>query len=223
MELNKFVRRTVRYNGLVERLQKAMRMNSRIFLAPINLEIETKPGDILIDCGANVGDVTSSFARTGATVYAFEPDPLCFSVLSRRFAVTRSVTCYNQGVMDRECSLILNSVRAHDRWDDLDATVASSFVSNPASNVQQPQVRCMDMSDFIVSLNKRIRLLKLDIEGAEIAVINRLSDTGAVDLIDLAIVETHERQQPDLLQPTEALRARIAASGHEAKFRLDWV
>jgi FkbM family methyltransferase len=223
MQLKKFLRRAVRYNRVVERVQQEIRQNPRLILAPIELEILTKPGDILIDCGANVGDVTSSFARTGATVYAFEPDPLCFSVLSKRFSLTPNVTCLHQGVMDKSCSLTLNSPSAHGKWDNLDSTVSSSFIRADLTAPRQAVVDCIDLSEFITSLNRRVRLLKIDIEGAEIPVINRLIDSGAVDLIDLAVVETHETQQPSLLQATTSLRERINASGHESRFRLDWI
>lgn len=223
MQLKKLLRRAVRYSGVVERVQQKIRLNPRLHLAPIGLEIMTKPEDVLIDCGANIGDVTSAFARTGATVYAFEPDPLCFSVLSNRFSLTPNVTCFHQGVMDKNCSLTLSSPSAHGKWDDLDSTVSSSFIRADLASPRQAVVNCIDLSEFITSLNKRVRLLKIDIEGAEIPVINRLIDSGAVDLIDLVVVETHETQQPSLLQATTSLRERIKASGHESRFRLDWI
>jgi FkbM family methyltransferase len=219
----KYLRRKIRYDARVERAQQILRMKPSLCLAPIGLEIWTKPGDILIDCGANVGDVTSTFARTGATVYAFEPDPLCFSVLSKRFALTPNVTCFHQGVMDRNCSLTLKSPNAHGKWDDLDSTVSSSFIHEDLLHARQTTVNCIDLSDFIFSLNSRVQMLKIDIEGAEIPVINRLIDSGAVDLINMAVVETHEKQQPSLSLETETLRHRIKASGYESKFRLDWV
>jgi FkbM family methyltransferase len=223
MQLKKFLRRTIRNNGVVERLQQKIRLNPRLYLAPIGLTVDIRAGDVLIDCGANVGDVTSSFARTGAPVYAFEPDPLCFSVLQKRFSLTPNVTCFHKGVMDRNCSLVLNSPNAHEKWDDLESTVASSFVHESSSGARQTQVDCVDLSQFVISLKMPVRVLKIDIEGAEIAVVNRLIDTRAMDMIDLAIVETHETQQPSLLEATTALRKRIIASGYEPKFRLDWI
>lgn len=38
-------------------------------------------GDIVIDLGANVGEITQQMAATGATVHAFEPDPETFTHL----------------------------------------------------------------------------------------------------------------------------------------------
>jgi hypothetical protein len=68
-----------------------------------------------------------------------------------------------------------------------------------------------------------VRLAKIDIEGAEIGVVNRLIDSGVIDRIDHLVVETHERQQPALAEPTEALRRRIEREGLAGKVRLDWI
>lgn len=64
--------------------------------------------------------------------------------------------------------------------------------------------------------------MKIDIEGSEIEVINRLIDTNAIDLIDYLVVETHEKQMPHLLDKTNALRSRINSLGLDKKINLDW-
>jgi FkbM family methyltransferase len=220
--VKKKFRRNVRFNGLVERGQQKLRMSSRLSLRPIGLEIDTSPTDILIDCGANIGDVTSTFARTGATVYAFEPNSLCFSILNKRFAFTPNVKCFNQGVMDRECTLPFSSPKAHFEWDDIDVTVAGSFKGSDVDHINS-EVRCISLSNFIFSLNKNVRLLKMDIEGSEIEVINNLLDTNAIQRVDLTIVETHEKQRPSLLSLTNAMRNRITDLGLVSKIRLDWI
>src|SRR5262245_51819241 len=93
--------RRVRYHWLMECAQHLIRRDPLLKLASINLELEVRPGDVMIDCGANVGDVTSLLARSGATIYAFEPNPLCFAILSNRFKAMSMVHCFNQGVMNR--------------------------------------------------------------------------------------------------------------------------
>jgi 16S rRNA A1518/A1519 N6-dimethyltransferase RsmA/KsgA/DIM1 with predicted DNA glycosylase/AP lyase activity len=45
-----------------------------------------RPGDVVVDCGANRGDVTEALAGSGATVHAFEPDPYNLARLQERFA-----------------------------------------------------------------------------------------------------------------------------------------
>jgi FkbM family methyltransferase len=87
----------------------------------------------------------------------------------------------------------------------------------------ETQVECVDLDAFIRHLKKRVRLLKLDIEGSEIAVLNRLLDSGTIDLIDLVVAETHDKWIPSLFEGTDTLRHRIEAAGLSDKIRLDWV
>ena len=199
-------------------------MSPRLLLNQIGLELNIDHNSALIDCGANVGDVTSALARTGANVYAFEPNPLTYAILSKRFSSTPNVKCFNRGVMDRECTLTLVTPVAHDHYDDIDMTVASSFLMNDANTeAVKTEIACIDLSAFILGLNKRVGVLKIDIEGAEIPVLNRLIDTKTIDLIDLVLVETHEVQQPSLISSTNTLRERIAAASLQSKIRLDWI
>src|SRR4029078_5157421 len=62
---------------------------------------------IVIDCGANVGNITKKFADTGAIVHSFEPDSLAFSILKKKFESTSNVILHNQGVWDKETDLEL--------------------------------------------------------------------------------------------------------------------
>lgn len=223
-ELKKRARRLVRYNAFFERGQQLARMGPTLSLYQIDLQLNINREDILIDCGANIGDVTSSFARTGAQVFAFEPNPLCFSILRKRFSITPNVKCYNQGVMDRDCTLSFATAKPHGKWDDIDVTVTGSFHDVGAVDLPKEilDIQCVSLSKFIMSLNKRVRLLKLDIEGCELEVINDLIDTRTIDLVELVIAETHEKPWPSLLKRTEALRNRISDEKLSSKIRLDW-
>ena len=209
---------------MVERAQQMFRMSPTLHLEPIDLRVEINPDDVLIDCGANIGAITSKLARTGARVYAFEPNPLCFSVLSRRFSLTPNVTCLNKGVMDRKCTLELVTPNAHEKWDEFDTSTGSTVMLNQLpAGTSKTSIECIDLSEFIFSLNQRVRFLKLDIEGAEICVIDGLIDTKATDRVDLIVVETHERQLPFLREQTDRMKQRISESGLQGKFRLDWI
>jgi FkbM family methyltransferase len=222
--LKKMIHRTVRWNPLVERAQQMVRMSPALRLEPIDLRVEINPDDVLIDCGANIGAITSRFARTGARVYAFEPNPLCFSILSRRFSLTPNVTCFNKGVMDRACTLDLVTPDAHEKWDELDTSIGSTVMLNQLPpGTSRTSIECIDLSEFIFSLNQRVRFLKLDIEGSEVCVINGLIDTNATDRVDLIVVETHETQLPFLREQTDRMKQRISDSGLQEKFRLDWI
>jgi FkbM family methyltransferase len=168
-----------------------------------------------------VGDVTSRCARTGAIVHAFEPNPLCHAILKRRFARLSNVTVHHAGVMDRKCSLALSTPKPHDQYDTVDMTVAASFVVDD-DGAETTEVDCVDLAEFIQAVG-HVALLKMDIEGAEIPVLNRLLDTGMIDHVGIAVVETHERLSAELAVATANLKERIAASALTDRVRLDWI
>jgi len=84
--------------GLAGRVRRALR--------PTQLErrvaaLGIAAGDLAIDCGANVGNVTAALASRGAFVHAFEPNPDAFAVLAGRFRDSPSVVLHPQAVLDR--------------------------------------------------------------------------------------------------------------------------
>src|SRR5206468_3699259 len=223
--LKKAIYRYVRYSSWTERLQNVLRREAAVYFAEIDLTVPAAPGDIIIDAGANVGDVTSRCARTGATVHAFEPNPICYSILEKRFAHLPNVQVHNVGLMDKPCSLTLSTPLAHNQYDSIDSTVAASFVASSSDGVEmvETEVECIDLASFIRGLAGPVTLLKMDIEGAEVPVLNHLIDTGDIDQVRLAIVETHERFSPELAAATDALRQRLKSEGLDARVRLDWI
>ena len=61
----------------------------------------------------------------------------------------------------------------------------------------------------------------MDIEGAEVGVLNQLLDEGLHDSVEQAFVEVHDRRIKSLAEPTQALRERLSTLGAN-QFRLDW-
>jgi hypothetical protein len=120
--------------------------------------------------------------------------------------------------------MTLRTPRAHEIWDDIDVTVSASFVAaatSPHSNCIETEIECVDLSDFIQKIGQ-VKLLKVDIEGSEIEVINRLIDTDSIAHVDYTLVETHERFSDELRNGTEALRKRIERLGLTDKINLNW-
>jgi hypothetical protein len=64
--------------------------------------------------------------------------------------------------------------------------------------------------------------LKMDIEGAEVEVLRRLIETGALDKVDVLFVETHEKKMPWLEPVTTKLKNEIRAHP-TCRVRFDWV
>lgn len=181
------------------------------------------PGDIAIDCGANVGKFTVPMASTGATVFAFEPNPDAYARLVENTASFPNVRTFKAAVttVPGPVKLYLHRYAAD---DPVHFSTGSSLVGTKR-NVREDRfemVEGIQFAEFIKGLGDiRVRLLKMDIEGAEVGVLNQLLDEGLHEIIDQAFVEVHDRQIRALAESTRQLRERLQAL-HAEHFRLDW-
>ena len=182
------------------------------------------PGDVAIDCGANLGAITRIMARGGAEVHAFEPNPDAFAVLKARTADLPGVQCHNAAVLDRDDTMTLflhvNYKLNPERFSSRSSLIAEKRNVDEAGGVQ---VRVIDLVAFIEGLGRPIKLLKVDIEGAEYALLNGLIDRGVMDRIAAVYVETHAHSIPSLKPADAALRQRIADLGLGGKIDLNWI
>ena len=185
--------------------------------------LRLKPGDIAIDCGANVGHVTAILARSGATVYAFEPNPHAFEVLQKRFASTPGVVCLRKGVLDEAGSMKLylhqNAGQDQVYWSQGGSLLDFKGNVNRETFVE---VEIVDLADFILNLGRPVRVLKMDVEGVECRILKRLILLGLAERIEHIFVETHEQKIPQLRPEVEELRDLIAARGLK-NIDLNWL
>jgi FkbM family methyltransferase len=182
-----------------------------------------RPGDIAIDCGASDGRCTRRLAASGATVYAFEPDPHAFAALQGMFGHTSNIHLLEKAVGIETGRVPL--YRSPLFTTDPDYYVQASSLYAAKSNVSPTNrvvVDLIDLPAFIEALPRRVSLLKLDIEGSEVSILERLFDTGVAARIDCIFAETHEGDVPELLTRTIALRQRIARE-NLLHVSLDWV
>jgi lipopolysaccharide transport system ATP-binding protein len=170
---------------------------------------ELRPGDIAIDCGANVGLVTEQMAARGARVHSFEPDPAAFEVLSRKFANLENVHLHNVAVSNQKGSMKLFYRQEHDQ-DPVKFSVGSSLHSGKSDvNVANyADVEVIRLADFLDQF-EQVRILKLDIEGAECDVLDDLIACNKLGNIDLVLVETHEEWIPETIPRLEAIRQKL--------------
>jgi len=185
--------------------------------------IKLSSSDVAIDCGANVGEITARMASTGATVFAFEPNPYAFQVLQQRFAAMPNVRCIPKGVWDHHDRLRLylheNAGQDQVHWSTGSSLLAYKGNVNPTTYIE---VEVVDLAQFIVDLGCDIKVVKIDVEGVECPIINRLIDVGVMKRIGLLVAETHEKKIPELRAETEKLRRRIVKE-RLTNIWLDWI
>lgn len=139
-----------------------------------------REGDHFFDIGANVGSYTVLAAGVrGATVWAFEPDPLTVLALKRNIDINRlqqRVAVHEFALGDRDGTVMFT------RGLDTVNRVASA----DETNVQIVQVRRLDT---IIDAHRPI-MIKMDVEGYEEAAIRGAKVLLAGDSLKVIELET---------------------------------
>ena len=120
--------------------------------------VTLKPGDQVIDIGANVGEFSIGAADRGASVLAIEGDPVVFDCLTRNVAAHTAITPHHALVWKQAEELTFYSAPAK----------ADSSIFKPTSKqaVQTISQMAYPLDDLADGLD-RIDLIKCDAEGAE--------------------------------------------------------
>lgn len=186
-----------------------------------------RPGDVAVDCGANRGDVTALLASSGAEVHAFEPDPYNLEKLTERFAGAANVHLHAAAVGTGAGSIRLMRAANWEANPEL-ASVKSTIVAG-GQNIAESEgieVALIDFPAFLrglVAAHGRVAFVKMDIEGAELDLLDAMLGQGLFDQIQLTVAETHERKFKDLRPRFAALRDAVTAAYPPTRVNLDWI
>lgn len=181
---------------------------------------------VCVDCGAHYGTITTRLARTGARVHAFEPDPHSFAQLTAAAGDLPNVTLHNAAVSVAPGTLTLWRNHLFDS-NTAEGSTGSTIIAenkdrNPDNAVTVPAI---DLPAFLADLlarHGRLAFLKIDIEGAEVEILERLVQTDILPRINLTVVETHQWLFPQWQDRYDALD-RIAAERPDLRLNLHWI
>jgi FkbM family methyltransferase len=184
--------------------------------------LEGAKGGICVDLGANLGDFTVQMADHAARVYAFEPDPWTAQRLRDRVSDLGGVEVIEAAAGAEDGTIRL--YRSPDFARDPDLASQSASVMSAKRNVDVGsaiEVRQVDFPRWLEALEADVAVIKIDIEGAEVALLERLFDSPALSRVGHLFVETHESRIPELAARTEALRARATGMTRPV-VNMDW-
>lgn len=140
-----------------------------------NAEIEflkqlCAPGNVVFDCGANIGNHSLIFAKSvgeNGSVFSFEPQENCFQLLCANLAINNlfNVQVFKCAVGDNNKDLLFPFVSPNMKFNFGGISMKESHIYTKSVKVQQRQL------DEFLDIEK-CDLLKIDVEGFESAVLN---------------------------------------------------
>ena len=164
-----------------------------------------------MDIGANQGYFSEQVVGVAGELHSIEPDPDVFRVLEDTLSDKENVKFYNVAIGDRDGEVRFFRQKDFDTDDPVRNSVGSSVFDehqavDSSSSFVVPQ---MGILTLLESISKPVDLMKMDIEGAEVPVLEKLLDSPLAANISTLLVETHEHVLPGLVDRTFALRKRV--------------
>lgn len=186
-----------------------------------------RPGDLVMDCGANMGVVTVVLAATGADVIAYEPDPFAFKILQEKFAEMPNVTLVQAAVGVGSGTVRL--MRADNfETNPTGASVKSTILDggrriDTENSVEVPLIDFPGLVREKTAERGGIAFVKMDIEGAELDILEKMDAEELFQHVRCLVAETHERKFRDLKDRYRAMRESFAVKYPAGRVNLDWI
>lgn len=189
-------------------------------------------GPVIFDLGANIGIATLFFKKTypEATVYCFEPNPEVFGFLKHNVEANNLTNVHpvNAGLMDFTGRATLHKPG----WSDGSSTfmpeklqIEEGHAKNhfPAEDmdIAREEVDVLSLKEFIKEKGiGRIDLLKIDVEGAESAIISDIAPIlGTVDFINM---EYHYARRFVDINPLSGIVSALERAGFIVSLKPLW-
>jgi FkbM family methyltransferase len=149
------------------------------------------PSPLILDCGSNIGMSLLYFKTMwpDCRIVAFEPDELAFRALQHNIAANRwnHVEMHNAALSGEEGEIDFFSDPAQPG-----SLVMSTFKQRVSGASSKPtacqKVQALRLSSFV---NGPVDLVKMDIEGTELAVLEELAQAGKLPQIKEIVLEYH--------------------------------
>lgn len=156
---------------------------------------------VIIDAGAHIGLSTLYFKRffPQAKIWAVEPIPDNFRLLEQNVFENQlsDVTLINAALSDSAGRTVLHQDSSEHHWQSTASRYSGAW--NGAQKTTPIEVSALLLSDLLYEINQQIDLLKMDIEGSELAVLKEAEPR--LGQVRQLIIEYHPRPE----QPIDAI------------------
>jgi len=144
--------------------------------------------NIYIDCGGWKGDTIEEYYNKNFLVIVFEPNSTynCYYESFNIVPLNKAVWIY-----DGEIDFYIGT-----NYSGLGSTLFKDKITSNIKDVKPIKVPCIDFSKWILdNFNKDDRIiLKMNIEGAEYPVLNKMIEDGSIKYINKLIISFHHHK-----------------------------
>lgn len=205
------------FQGRSLRLDEALRRMSPQTEAEVQKTIcrELHPGEVMVDVGANLGLhalLGASCVGPGGHVYAFEPVPTNCRFLERHIALNdfgTRMTLIPKAVAD----VAGGTLELHGAQDGITFAASLGKAGAPGVTIKVP-VTTLD--EALAQRPKPVRLIKIDVEGAEQLVIKGARQILVKDR-PLLLIEVHTFALHSFGTSAEAFRKEVESLGYRER------
>ena len=171
---------------------------------------------LFIDCGTNLGQGLNFFNKKYKLfnnpewqIYTFEPNPHCnldsmFNNVNNLIKITKAVWINNDDEMEFICkgkkSKQMRLQYNEDRFQGGGSQLKKTFINSEIPEhveIKLIKIKTIDFGKFLLDMKNsnlyEYIIVKMDIEGAEFQIIEKLEQDDTLKLIDELYVEPHGR------------------------------
>ena len=145
-----------------------------------------RPGDVVIDAGANVGYYTllaSKLVGPSGRVYAFEPDPTAFDILQRNVRLNGADNVVaEQKALSNENTTLKLFIASDNKGDDR----IYQPENEQRRSIDVPAVR---LDDYLRGKVEHVDFVKVDTQGAEYVILDGMKATLGANPDMVMVVE----------------------------------